>query len=171
MAEPGGSILDSLWSWVTPRAAEAKVVGEGPAEQQLLRDVEARNAQKKGQYLYDLYARILARAQADPQTVTLVQRPGYTARTGAMAAYYPERQEIMYDPAQGHGLTHMVPHELLHFLNAQTAKQPEDVQHAVMKKVLGMDVFDPGFVPQGYQPPPLSPEEQGLMHQWLGGPR
>jgi hypothetical protein len=166
MAEGGWT--DMLWHWVGPKAAEAKVVGEGPAEQQLLRDIEGRNAQHQGQYVYDLYAKILQQAQADPQTVTLVQRPGYVDRTGAIASYYPKRQEIFYDPAQGEALKHVVPHELLHFLNNRTAQQPEDVQHALMKKVLGMDVFDPGFVPGTYQPPPLTPAEQRLLQQWMG---
>lgn len=170
MAE-SGSMLDAFLQWLGPRTAEATIVG-GPAEQQLVQDLSTQNAQQQGQYLHDMYQRILTQAHGHPQSVRLQAAPGFSAATGATAEYLPRSQAVLYDPKLPRaGLANTIPHELLHFLNAQTSNQEVATQHALMKKLIGTDVYKPPEVLQGYQPGALSPVEHSIVNEWLGGPR
>jgi hypothetical protein len=171
MAEPGGSILGALWNWVTPRAAEAEVMGT-PTSQRMLGDLAAENQAHQGQYLYDMYQRILDRAKGHPATVGVMPWHGLISREGVSAAFQPQGSEIRYDPRHSTAeLANVVPHELLHFLNAQTSNQPVETQHALMQKLLGTQVYQPPEALQGYQPGAFSPVEHSIINEWMGGPR
>jgi len=165
-----GSILDSLWSLVTPREARAEIVATPPA-QQALQQITATNKAHQGQYLYDTYQRILDRAQAHPAKVNVAPREGLMQSSMKAAGfYYPKPPQIRYDPqVEPEDLEQTLPHEMLHFLSEQTTKVPGEVEHALMRKLLGSDTT---FLPQAaYQPGAFSPVEHSIINEWFGGPR
>jgi hypothetical protein len=170
------SILDSLWSLITPKEAEAKIVG-GDAEMTMLGEVMRSNAAGKGQYLPDQYRRVIAAAQAHPATVTLEAAPGMMAgqspRTGGVpiTAGYLQDKRILYDPGLPKAdLPNTIAHELTHFLNYNSPRpQGPAAQHALIKQMLGRDVYDPDTSLEGYQPGAVSPIDQAVWRRWLGG--
>lgn len=173
MADDTG-ILEAITAYlralVTPRSAEAKVLPGDAATAEQLQALEALNQAHQGQYIYDMYARILRQAQARPESVTLSAQPGLFDARKAVGIYRPDDKQIVYEPRAE--LENAIPHELLHFLSDKTTPgMTEAAQHALIKKVLGADVYTPPALLRAYQPPPLSPEEQGILDQWLGGRR
>lgn len=163
--------LAGLVQWLGPREAEAGVHGTR-AVHQLLAQQGQQNVQQQGQYLPDMYQRILQRAQAHPEALNIQERPGLMGRTGNVAGYDEEQQQILYDPSfDATALRNTLPHEALHFLNAQTVRLPAAGQHALIEKLLGTNLYRPPAELEGYQPGAFSPVEHSIINEWLGGQR
>jgi hypothetical protein len=163
-----GSILGSLWDWVSPKAAEAEVMST-PSGQATLAQMQG---QPRGDYLLDMYRRIYQRAQGLPQTVSVLPDPQLKQRERTVGDFDPAGSVIRYQPGEAPASTwNTLGHELLHFLNAQTSKQPVETQHALMDKLLAAsrDVHPAVFA--HYQPPAFSPVEHSIINEWMGGPR
>lgn len=163
-----------LWSWVaglvSPRDASAEIVG-GPQEMADLAAIEAANEARAGQYLPDMQQRILARARAHPQTVTLRGYPAADREGSGPGDYERWSREVGYNQELPLAdLAHVLPHELLHFLSQYSTRPLGTAgEHAVMGKVLGSPPYPGAQALEGYQPPALTPEEETILRVWLGG--
>jgi len=161
-------VKDWLSSLLGPREAEAEVMTT-PSGQQMLQGLQA---QPSGDYLLDMYKRILDRAQAVPQTVSVLPDPQLAAREQAVGSFDPEANVIRYQTGKAPASTwNTLGHELLHFLNQQTAGLSEGAQHAIMDKMLGAAREVHPSVYQNYQPEALTPVEHYVLRQWLTGER
>jgi len=161
-------IKDWLSSLLGPREAEAEVLTT-PSGQQMMQGLQA---QPSGDYLLDMYKRILDRAQAVPQTVSVLPDPQLMAREQAVGSFDPEANVIRYQTGKAPASTwNTLGHELLHFLNQQTAQVPVETQHALMDRMLGAAREVHPAVYQNYQPEPLTPVEHYVLRQWLTGER
>jgi len=159
-------VTDWLSSLIGPREAEAKVVGDPQAVGII--DRMAKNPSPE--YLAQQYRRIAQRAQAAPTTVQVWPNTG-DLPSGVAGMYEPATQQITYDPSLGAlNLRGTLSHELLHFLNQQSAQPlPDEAQqHAVMETQLGGYGYAPYQERQGATPPvgtPLSHVE--TFENWL----
>lgn len=165
------SILDSLWALLQPRAAEAKITG-GPDEMAMLAQLEAANQQQPGQYLPAMRQLIINRAKAHPKTVTLLGVPASERGPRGPGEYEGWSQEVTYNKDLPQAdLANVVPHELLHFLSAESARpMGQAAEHALMSTVLGAPPYTSAAALEGYQPQrALSPVEHEVLRAWFGG--
>jgi hypothetical protein len=168
MAETSGisQLLDRLMSSISPQSAEAKVLGDKKAVE-VLKEIMANPSTE---YLPVLHKDIVRQADALPQTVRIGAAPDLNAVYGNAAEYDPKQDVIRYDPMYSNpDLGHLLPHELMHFMNAaKNLGIPGGVQHDVMRLLLGADRYKPAAELQGYQPPGTPPQYQDLIKDWIG---
>lgn len=161
--------IGELLGWLGPREAEAKIMGS-PQAMQTIRGLMADNTAQRGAYLPDMYNRIYRAADAHPRTVYIRDIAGLrNSVAGAAAEYEPGREEIVYDAALSREqLGDVLPHELLHFLNAQSRRpQAVPVQHSLIERLLGRSVLTPAPPGLDFQPGYLTPQEHDIIRAWF----
>jgi hypothetical protein len=153
-------------SLVSPREAEATIVG-APDMLQLVEQVYGANAPQPG-YIPQFYARTIRQAQRVPEEVELLGAPGMSSATYGDAGLY-QAGKIYLDPQMARqDIGHPLVHELLHFLSDRRGQQvPLNVQHELIKSLLGSPGHLTAAQVRGYQPPPLTPEQMRLLQQWF----
>jgi predicted SprT family Zn-dependent metalloprotease len=166
-----GSLLKSMLRWVTPREAEAKVVGD-PAATQAVQGVMEREPRD---YLTQRYQQIVRRAEAEPQTVRLSANEALLSPLGLSAGYLPAERQVWYNPAvigAGSNLENPLAHELTHFVVHQGAKQgrpwpSDEEQHRVIEQMLGTNLYAPAAELQGYVPKDATLQDLETFEGWL----
>lgn len=139
-----GSLADPVSqavSLLSPRAAEARVAGSGPA----MRVVQGMGESTEPTYMKGLYKHIARQVAGAPETVTFTPATQALKAQGFAAAYDPQTKQIFYnDEMPPEDLRGSLAHEMMHFL-AQHRGTPlsTDEQHAVIKTMMGSEFFEP----------------------------
>lgn len=165
------SILDYITSLISPKEAEAKITGEKEAIK-IIKEILEQSEQKQDDYLYDMYKKIIHAAEKRPETVEIHQAPGL-AQSSYSAVATHEAGKIHYDPSYTNkDLHNVIPHELMHFLNFLTDREPEGTpvatQHDFIKSLLGTDSYKPASELQGYEKPTLNIDQLKLYQRMMG---
>jgi hypothetical protein len=151
-----GSLLKGMLRWVTPREAEAKVVGSREAMGVMGGMLAPGDPED---YLAQRYRQIVRRADEAPAQVEVLPAKEHLEGLGAAAAYYPETRTVFYNPTYATpDLRENVAHELTHFLATEANQgrpRPEE-EHRLIRQFLGTDTFDPArrFSQSGFTPGP-----------------
>jgi len=158
--------LSDLLDIFSPSSAEAKVLADKRA-MTVLKDILANQS---SDYLPALHKDIVRQADALPQEVTVHATPELNSAYGNAAEYDPMQDRIRYDPSYSNqDLTHILPHELMHFMNqAKRVGLDTAKQHDIIELLLGAKRYQPAAQFEGYQQPVIPPGYQDLIKQWLG---
>lgn len=114
-------IFNTIISALSPREAEAKVVGDKRA-MAILSNIIANSQSNQGDKLNLTYADIVKAANALKNTVNVNAYPGISKSDTAehpAGEYIPHQQQIYYDPRRSDiaQIPNTLVHELLHFLS------------------------------------------------------
>ena len=158
--------LNDILSLLSPREAEAKVLADKRALE-ILRGIMENPSEE---YLPKTHKRIVQEANRIPQEVNV--REGLKLRdvTGGVGAFYGDDSTVLYDPELSNpDLTHTLPHELTHFLDAAKGLGTKPTkQHDIIELLLGAKRYKPAAELQGYQKPLIPPGYEEIIRQWLG---
>lgn len=162
-------ILQSIADLISPRSAEAKIVGD-PASMSLIRDRYEAGKQlpQQNEYLSTMYNDIVAAAQNRPETVSVNSAPGLSHVYGAAGDY--ENSKVFYDPKYStEDKYHTIAHELFHFLNEVTGENlSTKQQHELLKSILGTDIYKPTSELVQYKEPVLTDEQKNILQRIIG---
>jgi hypothetical protein len=166
-----GSLLKSMLRWVSPREAEAKVVGD----RQAMGAVQGVMEREPVDYLTQRYQQILRRAEEKPQTVRLDANEALLSPLGLSAGYLPADRQVWYNPAvigSGTNLDNPLAHELTHFVVHQGSKEgrpwpSDEEQHRLIGQMLGTNLYTPAAELQGYVPSGASLQDLETFEGWL----
>ena len=164
-----GSLLKSMLRWVTPREAEATVVG-APEAMRVLKGMMAPGDPED--YLAQRYRQIVQRAEASPSQVEVLPAREHLANLGAAGAYYPDTRTVFYEPTYPTpDLRENFAHELTHFLATEANQgqaRPEE-EHRLIRQFLGTDTFDPErrFSQSGFTPRDANLKDLETFEGWL----
>lgn len=162
-------ILQSISDLISPRSAEAKIVGD-PESMQLMRDRIQANQQlpQQNEYLNNMYNTIISAAQNRPETVHINQAPGLGNVYDSAGEY--NNNQIFYDPKYSkEDNYHIITHELFHFLNDATGtKLSTDEQHNLLKSILGTDKYKPMSELIDTKQPVLTDEQKSILQRIIG---
>ena len=162
-----GNVVDTLLSLLSPRNAEAKIVGDKES-MQLIRDMYQKH---QDNYLMSMYDKIVQAANNRPEEVAISQAPGLANIYGAAGDY--ANKQIHVDPSyQSEDKYGTIAHELVHFLNSVSDKPlSTDEQHSFIKTLLGSSTYVPFKDVQGYTPSPLTSEQSTTLESIIGTQR
>ena len=160
------SVVSKLLSLISPKEAEAKIVGS-PEAMGMLRSMYT-DVSGKDDYLSQQYKRIIERANNIPQTVEVNPAPGLADIYSGAGSY--EGGKAFYDPQyKGEDAYNNIAHELLHFLSSATGKEltPQQ-QHDVIKILIGTSSYKPANELRGYTPPQGTSEQEAIIKSLFG---
>lgn len=126
-------ILQSITSLLSPRAAEAKVVGNKEVIA-LLNKMANNESMSKPE---STHRSIVRAASNDNKTVEVRSAPGLMDVYGNRGEYHSGTKKIFYDPT-GPDVNKTVAHELIHFLQTgmQGLQSPIEEQHIFINNLL-----------------------------------
>jgi len=161
------SVLQSLLSQLSPKDAEAKIVGSKEAMELVAKMYS--DSKNKDDFLAQQYQNIVNIAHRRPEEVSIQSAPGLSDVYEAAGEFDPQQDRILYDSNLSQENTYnSIAHELLHFLSKvnKTEMSPQQ-EHDIIKHILGTSTYKTAHELDGYAPPIPTLEQDSIIKSLL----